>query len=349
MRMSQATENRPSRALGAVARPLVALVAVLGLVAAGCGVTADPSDDLADAFEDSFDGSFSYALSVEADRAALDALGDGAAQAAGFLDQFSVSGALDGETGTSLGLSISDDIQLFEARTFGEDLYLRLGLDEFLGLGSGSFDPRDELAPALGALGFDEDVQTAVIDALDGEWIAVEGGIDVSSLQGALGGDDAGVDEGRAAVAISEALGEDLSGFFERYLVVEGVDDEGDGIRRYAVELQLRDLLVALGEMNEEAGVVDQPAASDLEADLADLPETVPGTVLTDEGLVTEVRLDLAAPDGESGSVLLILGLGDFDAVEPLEEPSGAVRISQEEFLRVVSTLSSLTGAIPGS
>lgn len=330
------------------ARPILALLAAVALLASGCGLNDDPADDLADALEDSLDGSFSYSLAVEADRVALDALGDGAADAAGFLERFSLSGTVDREGGSSLALSIGAGVPLFEARTFGEDLYLNLGINEFLGLaGSGAFDPRDELAPALGALGFEEHVQTAIIDALDGKWIAVEGGIDVSTLQSAVGQGDAGIDGAAAAAALGDALGDDLEDTFERFVLVDSVNDEGDDVVRYEVSIQLRDLIRALSEANAEAGVEDQPALEDLEADLADLPETVPATVVTRDGRVTDLRVDLADPDGQAGSVLLVLQLGDFDDVEELEEPGDASRLTQEEFLEVLDTFSKLTGALP--
>lgn len=339
----------PTRAR--VLRPLTALFAVLAVVASACGSSSpDPQTRLSAAFEDTFDGAYTYAFAVEADRAALDSLGDDAGQAAAFLGTFGISGTVDGEDGVSLQLALGAGSPLLEVRSFGEEaFYLNLGLNDFLSLaGAGAFDPRDELAPALDALGFDDEVKTAVLAVLDGEWVGVEGQLDMERIQGLLGAEEAAADDEEIRSAAEELFGDGIGGFFERFVTVAEAEELEDDTERFDVQLQVRELVRAISELNARVGAEDAPGLDDIEADLQDLPETVPGTIIVADDHVTEIRFDLASVGEEAfdGSILLTVTLDDFDDVEPLVAPEGATVLTDEQFTDAIEKLVGLTGAL---
>ncbi len=331
-------------------RPLTTLVALLALVASACGgASADPATRLSSAFEDTFDGSYAYRFAVDADRAALDTLGADAGQAATFLGTFGFSGVVDGDDGMSFALGLGTGSPILELRSFGEEaFYVNVGLGDLLSLaGAGAFDPRDELAPALDALGFDTDVKAAVLDLLDGKWVGVEGQLDAERLQSLLGAQAPTADEEEVADAAEELFGGGIDGFFEEYVTVVDVEDTGDGVEQFEVALQLRELLRAAAELNQRVGADEAMPMEDLEADLADLPETIPGTVVVTDDKVTEIRFDAAAFDeGVAGSILLTLSFSDFDEVDPLVKPEGATVLTDEQFTDAVAKLVGLTGGM---
>lgn len=329
---------------------LVPLLLVLGLVLAACGDGGDPSEELADAFQNTFDGSFAYEFTVDADADALAELGEGAGQAAGFLSGFSAAGTVD-EDAASFAVTLLNQ-QIFQLRTIGQEaFYIQLGLNDFLAaFGGGGFDPQDELVPALDALGLGEEVKGAVIEAFNGSWVGVEGELDTEELSALLGGETEPVDE-EAQQRFREVFGEDVPGFFERFVVVEEEESEDD-VTSYSVLLQVHELFRAVADVNAELGVDDAAGLGDLEADLADLPETVPGTVITADDHVELITFDLAAAmadpdaDGEAeavGSVELRFEITDHDDVEPVEAPEDATVLTAEQFADALAKLAELT------
>lgn len=325
------------------------LLVVLALVAAACG-DGDPESRLAEAFEDTFEGEFAYAFTVEADRNALDALGEGAGQAAAFLSGFGATGVVQ-EDAASFSVEILG-ANLLEVRTIGDEaFYLQLGLNDLLAaFGGGAFDPRDELVPALDALDLSEEVQTTVLDALDGRWVGVEGELDPQRFAELMGGEAATEDPEATAERVRELFGEDVPAFFERYVIVEEEVEEDD-TTRYRVLLQVHELLRAAAELDPDtagAGALD-----DLEADLADLPETVPGSVVVNDGLVTSIRFDIADAAREAGttvdgSVLLRLDLSDHGDVPDVEAPEAATVLTAEQFSEALASIAALTGVPAG-
>ncbi|MDX1658698.1 MAG: hypothetical protein R3343_07755 [Nitriliruptorales bacterium] len=332
------------------------LLLVLVLALAACGDGGDPEERLADAFEDTFDGSFAYEFTVDADSEALGDLGDGAGQAAAFLGGFSVSGTVAEET-ASFGVTLLNQ-QIFELRTIGEEaFYLRLGINDLLAaFGGGAFDPQDELVPAIDALGLGEDIKAAVIDAFNGTWVGVEGEFDSEELSALFGAGADDVDDEESRERVREVFGEDIPGFFERFVTVTEEEEEDD-VHRFTVALEIRELLRAAAELNEELGVDDSAAFADLEADLEDLPETVPGTVITADGLVEVISFDVAAAAREvgedvAGAVEIRFEISDHDEVEAVVAPEEATTLTAEQFAEAVRKLTELTGglgAVPGS
>lgn len=340
--MSTANRQRPRQG-----RTAPVLVVLLALVLAACGGPSDPGEELAEAFQRTFDDSFAYRFVVDADATAVEALGEGAGQAAAFLSGFAIEGTVDDE-------AVSVDVQglgtsLLQVRSIGEDeLYVQLGAQNLLAMLGGGFSPED-LLPTLEAAGLDTELQGAVLGALRGEWIGIEGGFDASQL-GDVAGGDTEVDEEEAEAAFHEAFGEDIPAFFERYVVVRGEPQEEEGVRNFTVDLQLRELLRAAAEASEQLGRADTAATDDLEADLAELPETVPGEVSVDDGLVTSIAFRAADTMREAGTDVegdlnLVLDLSSHGSVEELVAPPDATVITSDQLQQIIERLGGMAGA----
>jgi hypothetical protein len=308
--------------------PLVALLTVLALVASACNrEPADPGEALAEAFERTFGSSVAYQVTIDADREAIDGLGDDVGRLATLIAGFSMDGVLDEDvaSGRLEGLGST----LVEIRSFGEELtYARLGISDLLAL-AGIPDPAALVDAA--ELDVDPEVTAALQAALRGEWIAIEGPLH--------GSDD--VDEDAAEATLRELLGGDKAAFFERYVVVDS-REEVEGGEVYRVGLELRELVRSVGEANERLG---EDAPADLDADLADLPERVDGTVEVRDGVVTDLRFALgdALRDagGElTGAIDLVIELSDHGEAGPVEEPDAAATITAEQLDQGMAALS---------
>lgn len=328
---------------------MVALVAALALVAAACGgEPADPNERLAEAFRATFEDTFSYRFIVEADREALDGLGEGAGQAAAFLSGFAVEGVVHEDSASATVQALGTN--LMELRSLGEDeLYLRLGVQDLLGLLGGGGFAAEDVVPALESMGVSQELQAAVLDALTGKWVGIEGGLDASRL-GTIAGEDDTVDDEQARAAFEEAFGEDLPTFFERFVTVVGEPGDEEGVDNYQVLLQLRDVLRAASEMNDDLGVSEELSGADLEADLAELPETVPGEVSVKDGVVTSIAFRVADTIRESGTELtgdldLVVDLSQHGQVEPVAAPTDATVVSSAAVEELFEQLSQMAGA----
>lgn len=322
------------------------LVLLLTLVLAACGGPSDPGEELAEAFQRTFDDSFAFRFVVDADASAVEGIGEGAGQAAAFLSGFAIEGTVDDG-------AVSVDVQglgtsLLQARSIGEDeLYIQLGVQSLIGMVGGGFAPED-LLPTLEAAGLDAELQGVVLGALRGDWIGIEGGFDASQL-GDMAGENSEVDEEQAEEAFREAFGEDIPAFFERYVVVRGEPQDEEGVRNFTVDLQLRELLRAASEASEQLGRADAAATQDLEADLAELPETVPGEVSVADGLVTSIAFRAAETIRESGAAIegdldLVLDLSQHGSVEALTAPPDATVITSEQLQQLLEQLGGLAG-----
>lgn len=280
---------RPTRS-----RPAVLLLA-LALALVGCTGEDDPRAELEEAVADTLDTEVAYELRAEADRAALEALGDAAGDAAQFLGDFRVTGAREPDGPTTLSVELAAGEPVLEAVALPDgELRLRTGLGEMLGL-VGS--PADALGPELDARGVSEQQRTALVAGFAGDWIAIA---DAGGLDGVLeGGDEAN----RPTLDRERVL---------RHVEVTGVS-EGDELRRFSV---LVDVAGLLGGLDGAEGL-DEPVAAEID-------------VL--DGLVHRVRVDLADGLGdEQGGVRLELGVTEHGDAGVGEPPPVEATVSTEE------------------
>lgn len=341
MRLPRLSPSRGPR------RPIVVLLAVLALVVTACGSEpSDPNERLAEAFRETFDAPFSYRFVVEADREALDGLGQGAGQAAAFLSGFAVEGVVHDDTASARVKGLGTD--LMEMRAVGEEqLYVRLGVQDLLALLGGGGFAAEDVVPALESMGVSPELRAAVLDLLTGKWVGIEGGFDPASLGALAGGEDQQVDDEEAREAFEDAFGEDIPTFFERFVEVVGEPSDEEGVDNYQVLLQLREILRAASEMNEELGVSDDLSREDLEADLAELPATVPGEVSVTDGVVTSIAFRIAETVRDSGTELtgdldLIVDFSQHGEVEPVAAPEDATVVSAEAVEELFAQLSQM-------
>lgn len=321
------------------------LVLLVALVASACGGDSDPQEELAAAVEGTFDDSFAFEFTVDADQSALAALGEGAGQAAFFLSGFKIAGATEGDN-TRLVLQLLS-IDVLEARSIGDEaVYLRLGLDDVAQLTGTPVDV-EALAGQLDDLGLDPAVRQTVVTALEGGWVGVEGGLDPERLQSLLGGEET-PDEAEVESAFEENFGADLPAFIERFVTVSEHSDE-DGQQTFRVDLQVRELLRAAADLSQRLGE-RQIALDDLEADLQELPETIPGTIVTSGDRIDQIRFDLgesARRSGEEveGRIDVTLALTDHGEVAAIEAPADADVLTSEQFSNAVAqVMGFLTG-----
>jgi hypothetical protein len=280
---------------------------VLLVVLVGCRGEDDPASDLRDAVAATLDTEVAFELRAEADRAALEQLGDAAGDAARFLSDFRVVGVRDPSGAATLAVELAAGQPVLEAVAVdGGELRLRTGLAELLGLAGGS--PADALEPELERRGASEQQRAALLAGFEGDWVAVS---DAGGIGGALGRDDTTALDG-------ETL--DLERFLAA-LEVTGATEDGDR-RRIDV---LVDVEVLLGQEASEPG----PS------------EPVPARVEIADGLVQEVRLELTDElDGvDDGRVRLELLLSDHGEAEVGEPPAVAATVTMEELEELLALL----------
>lgn len=328
-------------------RPATALLAVLALVLAACGAPSDPGDALSEAFEATFADSLVYELSLEADSGVLTELAEDQGQVAALLGGVSLGGVVDGESASVRIEGLGSTLLELRSLDEGDTLYARLGVRDLLAMAAGGdVDPAALLALS-GAADLPEDVREVLTAALEGQWVAIEGGLDRAVRDGASEA-DLSDQEIEAREIMAELLGGDLSGFLDRYVTVAG-EDRGDAIRTIEVTFELREFLRAASELEAADAAADAP--SDLEAELADLPETIPGVVEIRDGLVTELRFSLAEPLREagaevSGALDLVLELSDHGEVDPVVAPEGAVSVDADQLGEALGTLGRMGGGV---
>lgn len=296
-------------------RAVVALLA-LGSALTGCR-DPDPGAELRTAAEATAADTFTFAITAHADRAALDGLGGGAADAAAFLRDLVVDGERDDEGDVRVGLRIGGEVPLLEALTSADGrLFLRTGLPELLGA-SGA-DVEGQLGPALDEAGVGPEGRAALVASFAGGWIALS---DVGGLGELL--DERARETGAAVDDVPPAAG-DLDELLAATRVT-AARTAGD-VRRLDVEVTTAAFGGLLGDPGEVA-------------------EVLPGTVVLRDGRITEVRLDLA-PEGEAGTVELVATFADHGADVRLTRPEAAVSLTGAQLVELATQLET-AGALP--
>lgn len=322
-----------------------ALVVLVALLATACSSGGgDPDEDLAATVAATFEDSFAFEFTVDADQSALAALGEGASQAAFFLQGFKVTGATEGDN-TSMVLRIVG-IDVLEARSIGDEAaYLRLGLEEIAQFTGTPIDA-EAITGQLEGFGLDPAVETTIVSALQGNWVGVEGALDADRLQELLG--TGGPSDEEVSGAFEESFGGDLPAFIERFVTVSERTDE-DGTETFRVDLQVRDLLRAAADLSRQFGD-EQVPLEDLEADLEELPATVPGTIVASGDRINQIRFDLGeaarlAGQEVEGRIDLTFAISDHGEVAAITAPEASQVLTAEQFSDTVAqVMSFLTG-----
>jgi hypothetical protein len=323
---------------------LPALVGLLSLVLAACGgEPATPQERLAEAFESSFSDGFSFTVALDADSDALASLGADAGPAASILNGLGLSGSMDEDGNLVLRVSVLGS-DVFEARGIGEEeSYFRLDVADLVALAGGDIAAlQGQLGPALDGFGLAPEIIAAVDAGLSGEWVGIEGQLDPAAISGLSGASEL-PDEEEAEAAVRARFGEDVPAFFERFLVVgEESTGEGESVSTFAVSLKLRELIQAAAQLN--ADLETGQDLGDLEADLAELPELVPGTIQLTDDVVTSLRFDVAETIREAGGTLdgafeVVVGFSEHGEVPEVEAPDASVVVDAEVLTESIETL----------
>lgn len=281
--------------------PIVVLL--LAVAVAACR-SPSPERELREALHDTAATSFAYEVSVEADRAALDLLGDAAADAAGFLADFRIEGLRTDDGTLTASVDIGGTAPLLEIHAVPDGtLLLRTGLPELLGIADR--DPAQELLPAMEERGLSPSGQQALIAAFAGEWLEVTDAADAADLFGAS--------------PTPRAADDLLAG-----VAVLGARDAGDG-RRFDVEVDLPTLGAQVGLPLQRLG------------------EVAPGVVTVRDGLVSEVVIQLGATDPDTpeqaSGIRLVLRLHGHGLQEQPQPPTPAASIARDELALIADQL----------
>lgn len=313
-------------------RALAASILVLLVILVGCRTDDDPHAELERAVRATAAEPFTFALSAQADRAALEQLGDDAVAAAAFLEGAGVTGARDPDGRLELAVTLGGGVPLLEAISDGGDgLLLRTGLGELLGLEGR--DPAEALGPALDELGAAPAGRDALTTSFAGGWVELT---DVADLGELLG---------RTAEGEPDAAPDDLGALLDD-VTVTAARDAGE-VRRLDVEVRADALLAPFG--------------------LGAASQALPGTVDLRDGRILEVRVelagdDLAAPGTDRGApgtdgaasagdgvVELVLQLASGEGDGPLVgSPEPGASLTAQELFDLLERLEPAVGGAGG-
>lgn len=322
-------------------RAWLAGVLAVAVVAAGCtsDEPPDPETALVQTVDETLDGSFAYRLVAEADREALEDLGQSLGSVAARLNLFEVAGVVDGAT-VSVDVQVFGTQPLFQLRRFGaEELYVRVAAGEGPLAALATPELEGRLLGVAVQTSQPDTVVTAIGALFDGDWVAVSGAFDPAALTG-LSDDTDGADP------TSAELPTPLPEIVADYLTVaDQVSDDGTTTTR--VDLQVRDLLRALASLGQDGFDVGA-----FEEGLAVLPETVTGDVLTRDGVVEAIVFDVAeaaraAGEQVTGAMELRFELSDHGQPQVPEVPQPAVTVPSVDLAEGLAQLQAVPDAVP--
>jgi len=311
-----------------------AVVLALALVLAAC--SGDDGDDLSRTIDDTFADAFAYRLLLQADRDGMGDLADLLGARQDLVDLIEVSGIIDGDT-TSTDVRLLGTSPFLQVRQFGPDLlYLRAALLDPPLDRLGGPELEGQLLGLAVQAGLPESIPRAFTVLFDGDWIAVEGGLDTAALL-----------DGRTprARATTPPLGRVLADSIE---VVDTLPDGGrdtmtDGDRTvHRVIVHVRDLLRALANLGDGLGADDGA----FERNLQVVPDSLLGDLVVQNGVIHEARFDVAANARAEGldfpgQMLLVLAVSDHGAPRAPSVPTVGATVTSSELaagLRLLTT-----------
>lgn len=317
---------------------LVGLLA-MGVVAGGCTADEppDPETALVQTIDETLDGAFAYRLVAEADRDALEDLGQSLGSVAARLNLFEVSGVVDGST-VSVDVQVFGTQPLFQLRRFGsEELYVRVGASEGPLAALATPELEGRLLGVAVQTGQPDSVVSAIGALFDGEWVSITGAFDPAALSGLSGGGE----DGPASADLPTPLPEIVAD----YLTVSDQTSD-DGTTRTRVDLRVRDLLRALASLGQ-----DSFDAGAFEEGLVLLPPTVTGDVVTRDGVVEAIVFDVAeaareAGEDVSGSLELRFELSEHGRPEAPAVPQAAVTVPSADLAAGLAQLQTVPDAV---
>lgn len=312
---------------------------LVGVLLAGCRAPA-PGERFAEALRVTLSRSFGFEVVLEADQSALADLGDQAGGAAALLSGIRLHGIVDGiDTQVALDALGGTVVELRQLAADADGVpvaYLRAGVVDLLAqVGVDEFAAEAQLLDRLVAARAPGPLLTAVVDAFDGRWIGIDGGLGAgfgraAGLLPAPSPGGSASPRGPAAsgpVPAVTAFGTDLQSFLDRFVDVEELDG---GILH--VELRLASLLRTAAGLGDDLGVGRRVLPDELEDDLASLPGHVPGDVRVVDGVVEELAFDVAEAaralgTDVGGRVVLRIRVVDHGRAGPVVAPEGVVPI----------------------
>lgn len=324
-------------------------VLAMCVVAAGCTADEppDPEAALVQTIDETLDGAFAYRLVAEADRDALEDLGQSLGSVAARLNLFEVSGVVDGPT-VSVDVQVFGTRPLFELRRFGaEELYVRVGAGDGPLAALATPELEGRLLGVAVQTGQPDSVVSAIGALFDGEWVSITGAFDPAALSGLSGREDGGEDGGEDGPADAD-LPTPLPEIVADYLTVSDQTSD-DGATRTRVDLRVRDLLRALASLGQDGFDVGA-----FEEGLALLPETVTGDVVTRDGVVEAIVFDVAeaareAGEDVSGSLELRFELSEHGSPEAPTVPQAEVTVPSADLAAGLAQLQTVPDAVSPS
>lgn len=325
-------------------RAWLAGVLAVAVVAAGCtsDEPPDPETALVQTVDETLDGSFAYRLVAEADREALEDLGQSLGSVAARLNLFEVAGVVDGAT-VSVDVQVFGTQPLFQLRRFGaEELYVRVAAGEGPLAALATPELEGRLLGVAVQTSQPDTVVTAIGALFDGDWIGISGAFDPAALTGLADGADGEGGEAPTTTELPTPLPEIVADYLT---VADQVSDDGTTTTR--VDLQVRDLLRALASLGQDGFDVGA-----FEEGLAVLPETVTGDVLTRDGVVEAIVFDVAeaaraAGEEVTGAMELRFELSDHGQPQVPEVPQPAVTVPSVDLAEGLAQLQAVPDAEP--
>jgi len=331
------------------------IVLVMMLAAVGCtGDAAEsPPVRLASAVEAMLADAWQWELTVQADLAALEAVGDpNAAETLDLVRSFRLGGVVDGSS-ASLYADLDGVERVVDLRTIGRDaVYARVLVDELAALAGTEVPDVEGLLDKIREWELDASIQDLVRAAAAGEWVGLTGLADLQAtpeddLEDLGFGMLPSVDPSELERVLRDTLGSTTEEFVDRYASVTEIPRDSE--TTFDVTIQLRDLVQELMGLFEEFVAGQLGDSLDLptglptdDIGLGSIPQQVPLTAVVRDGELVEIRIDLV----EIAQSVDETARGTFVVVLTFDDGAGAVTVPDGAAVVTGATLQAAAEAI---